>query len=396
MLRISRRLKYTQFSPIRKLAPYAEAAKNKGIKVYHLNIGQPDFGTPSEIKKVIRNFKGDLIYAPSEGIDQARAAWQKYYRDFGIDVDKEDIIVTTGGSEAIIFAMTAICDPGEEILVFEPFYPNYAGYASQAGIKLSPVTLSIKNGFHLPNTEKIIKKINKKTRGILVCNPSNPTGTCFTEKELQMIAKIAYKYNLFILADEVYREFVFDGKCYQSLMDFPKIRKQLILLDSASKRFNACGARVGVLVSSNKKIVQNILKLAQARLSVATLEQLAVIPLLLKSKKYIKKLVLEYQARRDVVFNALKKIPGVKCHKPEGAFYIIAKLPIENAEHFSKWLLTSFCDKQETVMLAPAKDFYISKNLGQDEVRIAYVLNQKDLKRAMEILKKAIKKYKVL
>jgi len=393
MLKISNRLQRAQFSPIRKLAPYAEVAKKKGIKIYHLNIGQPDFETPKEIKKVIRNFKGDLTYAPSEGLEKARTAWQKYYKDWGINVNKENIIITTGGSEAIIFAITAICDPGEEILVFEPFYTNYAGYASQSGIKLSPVTLSIKNGFHLPPTTKIIKKINKKTRGILICNPSNPTGTCFTKKELQIISRIARQYKLFILADEVYREFVFDEKSHQSLMNFPEIKNQLILLDSASKRFNVCGARCGVLVSKNKKIVQNVLKLAQARLSVATLEQLAVAPLLVNSKKYIKKLVKEYEARRDVVFNALKKIPGVVCQKPEGAFYIITKLPVKNAEHFSKWLLTSFHDKKETVMLAPARDFYISKNLGQDEVRIAYVLNQKKLKRAIEILGKAIKMY---
>jgi aspartate aminotransferase len=393
-LKISNRLQRAQFSPIRKLAPLASAAKKNGIKVYHLNIGQPDFETPKEIKEAIKNFKNNLTYAPSEGLEEARAAWQKYYKDWGIKINKEDIIITTGGSEAIIFAMTAICDPDEEILVFEPFYTNYAGYASQSGIKLTPVTLSIKNGFHLPDEEKIIKKINKKTRGILVCNPSNPTGTIFTKKELQTISKIAKKYKLFVLADEVYREFVFDGKRHQGLMEFPKIKNQVILLDSASKRFNMCGGRVGVLVSRNKKVVQSILKLAQARLSAATLEQLAVTPLLTNSKKYIKRLVKEYEARRNVVFDALKNIKGVACQKPEGAFYIIAKLPIKNTEHFSKWLLTSFQDKKETVILAPAKDFYASPNLGRDEVRIAYVLNQRDLARAIEILKKGIGKYK--
>jgi len=391
---ISKRTEKAQFSPIRKFVPFLEKVKKKGVEVFELHIGQPDLETPKEILKEIKNFKGKILsYTNSIGIEEVRLAWQKYYRDFGINFDISEIIVTTGGSEAILFAFATICNPGEEIIVFEPFYTNYNGYASVAGIKLVPLRTSAKTGFYLPERKEIEKKISKRTRGILICNPNNPTGTVYKKEELKMLAKIAKKYNLFILSDEVYREFVFDGEKHYSMANFPEIRNRVILLDSISKRFSACGARIGCLASKNKKVIEGATKFAQARLSVPMLEQLAVIPLLKNSKKYTRKIAREYKKRRDTVFAALQKIPGVFCLKPKGAFYIIVKLPIEDSDHFAKWLLTDFSFKGKTVMVAPASGFYATKSLGKDEVRIAFVLSSKKLKEAMEIFKKGLEKY---
>lgn len=394
ILDISKRAEEAQFSPIRKFVPFLGAAKKRGIEVFELHIGQPDLETPKEILKGIKNFKGKILsYTNSIGTPEIRAAWQKYYRDFGINFDTSEIIVTTGGSEAILFAFATICNPGEEIIVFEPFYTNYSGFASVAGIKLVPFRTLSKTGFHLPEKKEIEKKINKKTRGILICNPNNPTGTVYAKEELKMIAQIAKKHNLFILSDEVYREFVYDGEKHYSMMDFPEIQGQVILLDSVSKRFSACGARIGCLVSKNKKVIEGATKFAQARLSSPMIEQLAVVPLLKNSSKYTKKIVAEYKKRRDMVFEALQKIPGVFCQKPKGAFYITVKLPIKDSDNFAKWFLTKFSWKGKTVMVAPASGFYATKGLGKDEVRIAFVLSSKKLKEAMEIFKKGLEKY---
>jgi len=393
-LDISKRAKEAQFSPIRKFVPFLEEVKKKGIKVFELHIGQPDLETPKEILKEIKNFKGKILsYTNSIGIEKVRLAWQKYYRDFGINFDVSEIIVTTGGSEAILFAFATICNPGEEIIVFEPFYANYNGYASIAGVKLVPIRTLAKDGFHLPEKKEIEKKINKKTRGILICNPNNPTGAIYKKSELKTIAEIAKKHNLFILSDEVYREFVYDGQNHYSMMDFPEIRNQVILLDSISKRFSACGARIGCLASKNKKVIEGATKFAQARLSLPQVEQLAVIPLLKNSKKYTQKIAREYKRRRDIVFEALQKIPGVFCLKPKGAFYIMVKLPIGDSDKFAKWFLTDFSFQKKTVMVAPASGFYATKNLGKDEVRIAFVLSVPKLKEAMEIFKKGLEKY---
>jgi len=311
-----------------------------------------------------------------------------------INFDLSEIVVTTGGSEAIFFAFEAICDPGEEIIIFEPFFTGYNSYASITGVKLVPLKTYAKTGFHLPSEKEIEKKIGKKTRGILICNPSNPTGTVYKKEELKMIVKVAKKHNLFILSDEVYREFVYDGKKHYSIMSFPDIRNRVILLDSISKRFSACGARIGCLASKNKKVIQAATKFAQARLSSPMIEQLAVIPLLENSKKYTKKIVAEYKKRRDTVFEALQKIPGIVCRKPKGAFYITVKLPIKDSDYFTKWLLTKFSWKGKTVMVAPASGFYATKGLGKDEIRIAFVLSSLKLKEAMEVLKKGLEKYK--
>jgi len=393
-LNISKRTQEAQFSPIRKFVPFLEETKKRGIKVFELHIGQPDLETPKEILREIRNFKDKILpYTNSLGIPEVRLAWQKYYRDFNIDFDISEILITAGGSEAILFAFATICSPGEEIIVFEPFYTNYNGYASLAGIKLVPVKTLAENGFHLPERKEIENKIGKKTRGILICNPNNPTGTVYTKEELKMIAKIAKARNLFILSDETYREFVYDGEKHYSMMDFPEVRDRVILLDSVSKKFNACGTRIGCLASKNKKVIEGATKFAQARLSVAIVEQRAVNPLLKKSKKYTRKIAAEYRKRRDTVFSALKKIPDVFCSKPKGAFYITVKLPIKDSDDFAKWLLMKFSFEGKTVMVAPASCFYATRGLGQNEIRIAFVLSSAKLKEAMEVFKIGLEKY---
>lgn len=395
LLKISLRAEKAPLSPIRKFVPLLQKVRKRGIEVFGLHIGQPDLPTPPQILRKIKGFKEKvLVYTPSTGIPEIRMAWQKYYKDYGIDFDVAEIVVTIGGSEAILFAILAVCSPGEEILVFEPFYTNYNGYAAMAGVKLVPLTTFTKTGFHLPSKKSIEKKISKKTRAVLICNPNNPTGTVYSKKELKMIVDIAQKHKLFILSDEVYREFVYDGQKHYSIMDFPRAHSGAILLDSISKRFSACGARIGCLASKNKKVVEGVTKFAQARLSLPMIEQMAAISLLENSKKYTKKVAKEYKKRRDVAFAELQKIPGVKCLKPRGAFYVTAKLPVKNAEDFTKWLLGKFSYQGKTVMVAPAAGFYGTEGLGKDEIRIAFVLSSPKLKQAMKILKKGLEEYK--
>ncbi len=394
-LNIYKRAEETQFSPIRKFVPLLQKVKKRGIKVFELHIGQPDLPTPKEILRKIKSFKGKILaYAPSTGIPEVKDAWQKYYKSSGINFDVSEIIVTTGGSEAVLFAFATICNPGEEIIVFEPFYTNYNGYASVAGIKLVPLRTFAKTGFHLSDKKEVEKKIGKKTRAILICNPNNPTGTVYKKEELEMIADLVKKHNLFILSDEVYREFVYDNEKHYSMMSFPDVQDKVILLDSISKRFSACGARIGCLASKNKKVIAGATKFAQARLSSPMIEQLAVVPLLKNSQKYTKKIIAEYKKRRDIVFEALQKIPGVLCQKPKGAFYITVKLPIEDSDHFAEWLLTKFSWKGKTVMVAPAAGFYATGGLGKDEIRIAFVLSSPKLREAMEVFKRGLKKYR--
>jgi len=394
-LQISQRAKTTQASPLRKLVPLADAAKERGTKVYHLNIGQPDLDTPSEITEAIRNYDEKVVaYAPSTGILECNQAWEKYYQDCGLNFQAEDIIVTTGGSEAIVFAMSIVANPGEEIIAFEPFYTNYNGFASLTGCQIVPIKAKVEDGFHLPTKEIIEAKITAKTKGIIICNPNNPTGTVYTKEELQRLVDIAREHNLFILSDETYREFVFDSDQRAiSMMDFPEIEQNVIVQDSISKRFSSCGTRIGCLASKNKKVIECALKFGQARLSVATIEQLAAIPALENSQKIIKPIISEYKKRRDTVYEYLQKIKGVTCLKPEGAFYAFPRLPINNSENFAKWLLEKYANNQETVMIAPAPGFYATPGLGQDEIRIAYVLKVKDLEKAMELLEDAITKY---
>jgi len=394
-LKTSSRAINASLSPIRKFEPLLQKAKNKGLDVFELHIGQPDLATPSKILEKITNFKEKTVrYTPSNGMPELQSAWQKYYKGHGINLDVSEIIATIGGSEAIFFAFAAICDPNDEIIIFEPFYTNYNGYAAMAGIKLAPVRTFVQTGFHLPNKKTIESKINKKTKAILICNPNNPTGTIYAKKELEMIVELAEKHNLFILADEVYREFIYNNEKHYSVMDFPRARQRVIMLDSVSKRFSACGLRIGCLASKNKDVIMGVTKFAQARLSLPVVEQIAAIPLLLNSKAYTNKIVKEYKKRRDAVFQGIQQIPGVQCLKSKGAFYTVVKLPIKDSEDFTRWLLTKFSYNNETVMLAPAAGFYASKGLGRDEARIAFVLSAPKLKQAMKILKIALEKYK--
>lgn len=392
---ISSRASNTPSSAIRKLYCFAERTKKRGIHVHHLNIGQPDLKTPPDFFREVKKYtKGTIEYAPSPGYHEVIDAWRCYYESCGIKLANEDIVVTTGGSEAILFAMLAITDPGDEIIAFEPLYTNYITYAQMAGITINPVLLRAEEDFMLTDATRITKRITKKTKAIIVCNPSNPTGTIFSKRELYEIVDIAKKHNLFIIADEPYRELIFNNIRHVSLMEFPKIKDRVILVDSVSKRFSICGARIGCIASRNKDVIKSAVKFAQGRLSAPTLEQLAVVPLLKNPKKYTQSLQTEYKLRRNVVVEALNKMPGVYCPRPQGAFYALTTLPVKDAEHFATWLLEKFSYKGETVMFAPGNGFYATKGLGKREIRIAFVLSRPKLIRAMEILRRGLLAYR--
>jgi len=393
MLKVSKRTQNLMVSPIRKFLPLVVQTEKTGIKVFKINVGDPDIVPPPQFLQTIKKFKQkNLHYAPSPGIAEHVSAWIKYYASFGIKIKPENLVPTVGGAEGIILALMAVANPGDEIIVFEPLYTSYKGFATMSDVKLVPVTLKVENNFALPTEKEIENKITKKTKAIVVINPNNPTGTALTEKEIKLVIKIAKKHNLFIVSDETYREIVFTGKP-TSLLKYLSARKNLILVDSASKRFSMPGARIGCIVSYNPEVMWSILKLAMIRLSVPTLEQYGLVPILENSKPYTNKLQQEYKKRRDVVFNALNKMPGVKCQKPQGAFYIIAKLPVPNAEDFIKFLLTDFSYQGKTVLLTPAAEFYVTKGIGKNEIRIAYVLNTAELKQAMVVLQKALEQY---
>lgn len=395
MPQLSNRIMSMQASPIRKLAPLADEAKKKGKKVYHLNIGQPDIHTPELFYEAIKKFSEPVLkYAGSQGIPELIDSFIKYYENWDINFEKDEILVTNGGSEGISFALMAIADQGENVLIPEPFYTNYNGFSQVAGVKVNPFLTTAENGFHLPLEAEIVKCIDNKTRGILVSNPGNPTGVVYTKEEVNLLAKIAREHDLFIIADEVYREFVYDGLEYTSFMHVKGIEDRIILIDSISKRYSACGSRIGLIASKNKVLIANILKLCQSRLCAPTIEQLGAASLVDTPPEYFEETKKEYQARRDVVSRALNEMQGVICKKPTGAFYVIAKLPIPNAEDFVKWLLTDYSINNETVMLAPAEGFYATPGRGRDEVRISYCLNCNDLKNAMNILKKGLNEYK--
>lgn len=393
-MKISKRALSAPYSPIRYLHPFAVQAEKRGIKIYRLNIGQPDFEAPTSVLNEIKNSKiKKIAYTPSQGTPEAINAWQKYLKGVGLNYKSNEIVVTTGGSEAIFFAMAAVADPGEEILVFEPMYCNYLSFAAINSIKLVSITLKIADGFHLPKPKEIERKITKKTKAIILNNPNNPTGAVYTKKELFELAQLVRKYHLFVINDEVYREFVFDENKFYSINNFKNIEQQIILVDSVSKRFNLCGARIGCLSTKNKEIYQSILKFCQGRLSPPFLEQVATRSILKNSKKYTDWLINEYNQRRKTAEVALKKIPKIKFTMPEGAFYCIVQLPVKNAEHFSRWLLEKFSDKKETVMVAPASGFYQTKNMGLQEVRIAFVYEPAKLQRAIELIGIALNKY---
>jgi aspartate aminotransferase len=381
-------------SPIRKLVPYAEAAKKKGRKVYHLNIGQPDIETPQVAIDAIKNIDLNVIeYSHSAGIESYRKGLADYYNNLNLNVSFEDILVTTGGSEALLFAFNSCLNAGDEVIIPEPFYANYNGFAQTAGVNIIPVTSSIDDGFALPPISEFEKLITSKTKAILICNPGNPTGYLYSKEELDTLRDIVKKHNLYLISDEVYREFCYDGKTHYSVFNLDGIDENLIVIDSVSKRYSMCGARIGAFVSKNKKLVAVALKYAQARLSPPTLGQIAGEAALATPQNYFDKVIEEYVSRRDILINGLNKIDGVKCPTPGGAFYAVVELPVENAEKFCQWLLEEFEYNNQTIMIAPAAGFYATKGLGNKEVRIAYVLKKEALENALVCLDEALKAY---
>jgi len=393
-MNFSERIINMQESPVRKLVPIATKVKKTGKKVYHLNIGQPDIETPKVFMEAINEYDSKIIkYSFSQGEPDLINAIRDYFKRDGIIFDEDEILITNGGSEALTFTTIAICDPGDEILVPEPFYTNYNGFTGAVNVNIVPITTKAEDGFHLPSKEDIVKLITPKTKAILFSNPGNPTGTIMRRDELELIAEIALENNLYVISDEVYRGFAFDGLDGISMGSIEGVSDKVIIVESVSKRYSACGARIGSIASKNKDLMKNILKLCQARLCVATLEQIGSAALYTLPDSYTNKVRNEYQDRRDIVYKTLKDIPGVVCEKPTGAFYVVVKLPVENAEEFVIWMLEDFDLDGETIMMAPAEGFYATKGLGKDEVRIAYVLNTKDMERAMLILKKGLEKY---
>jgi len=381
-------------SPIRKLVPYAEEAKRKGRKVYHLNIGQPDIPTPSIALNAIRNLNIKIIeYSHSAGNESYRRKLAGYYNSLGIEIDYTNILITTGGSEAVLFSLMTCVNQGEEIITPEPFYANYNGFAMAAGIKIVPVTSYIKNDFALPPIREIEKKITHGTKGVIICNPNNPTGYLYSKEELLILRDIVKKHDLFLFSDEVYREFCYDGAEHFSVMKLEGIDQNVVMLDSVSKRYSECGVRIGAIVTRNKEVLAAALKFAQARLSPPGLGQIVAEASLETPPEYFSEVNREYTERRNYLVEALNKIPGVYCPKPKGAFYTVVKLPVDDADRFAQWLLAEFEYKNQTVMVAPASGFYSTPGLGRNEVRIAYVLKIDDLKNAIKVLEEALKVY---
>ncbi|MBV2196487.1 MAG: pyridoxal phosphate-dependent aminotransferase [Flavobacterium sp.] len=381
-------------SPIRKLVPYAEIAKKKGHKVYHLNIGQPDIKTPEVALQAVKNADICVLeYSHSAGFESYRNKLSQYYQNQGLPLESQDIIITTGGSEALLFAMGSTMDTGDEIIIPEPFYANYNGFSTASGVKVVPVISGIETGFALPPIEAFEKLITPKTKAILICNPGNPTGYLYSQEEILKLAEIVKKHDLFLIADEVYREFTYDGDKHFSVMNVPGLEDHAIMIDSVSKRYSMCGARIGCIVSKNKEVMATAMKFAQARLSPPTFAQIASEAALETPQSYFDDVISEYKDRRDTLIEELNKIEGVVVAKPKGAFYCIAKLPIDNADAFAQWLLESYDLNGETVMVAPAAGFYSTPNVGLDEVRIAYVLKKEDLIKSVQILKTAIAAY---
>ncbi|MCK5785368.1 MAG: pyridoxal phosphate-dependent aminotransferase [Candidatus Sabulitectum sp.] len=396
MTTISKRCSEMQASPIRKLVPYANAAKARGTGVYHLNIGQPDIPTPPGYWSALKDSLPDVLaYGPSQGLLVLREAIATYYSRAGISIDTDEIIITTGGSEAVFFAFMATCDHGDEVICFEPFYTNYNGFASMAGIKLVPVTCTCENGFHLPEKAEIELKITERTRAILICSPNNPTGAVLSAEELGTLSEIISKHDLYLLSDEVYRDFVFDGGSHVSTLELPGIEDRVIVMDSISKRFSSCGARLGNMISRNKDIMSAALKLGQARLCPPTLAQYGAAWIYHHLRDdYYADIMATYQSRRDLLIEEFSGMEGIFFLKPEGAFYATMRLPVKDAERFASWMLTDFEFEGETTMVAPAAGFYATPGLGLDQIRIAYVLSEDKMRKALKILKEGLKVYR--
>jgi len=391
---LSNRAQKMQASPIRKLIPYADQAKKRGIKVYHLNIGQPDIETPPVFFEYIKKYSNKIIsYTNSAGLYELREKFAEYYSKYGAELSAEEIMITVGGSEAVTFAIAVVADPGDEIIVVEPFYANYNGFASLLNVNLVPVVSKAEKGYALPENKEFELKITPRTKGILFSNPSNPTGAVYSKQDILRILELARKYDLYVIVDEVYREFVFDGLKPFSVMEFKDHWDRIIMADSLSKRFSLCGGRIGTFVTKNKEILDMVMKMAQSRLSPPMISQIGSIGLLTLDERYFKEISEEYRKRRDVVFEEISKIEGVVCKKPKGAFYMSVKLPIDNSEKFVKWMLTDFNVNNSTTMVAPLTGFYATEGAGNDEIRIAYVLETDSLKRACNILRLGVQEY---
>ncbi|GAA0757338.1 pyridoxal phosphate-dependent aminotransferase [Psychroflexus lacisalsi] len=381
-------------SPIRKLAPFADKAVEEGKKIYFLNIGQPDIATPQVALDAVKNNDLDILsYSPSSGFESYKKKLAKYYVNNGIDIDAEDLIVTTGGSEALLFTMGSITDPGDEVIIPEPFYANYNGFAVASGVTVKPVESHFENNFALPPISEFEEQITERTKAIIICNPGNPTGYLYTKEEIQKLADLALKHDLFLVADEVYREFVYDGVEHHSIMGLPELKEHAIMVDSVSKRYSMCGARIGCMVSRNKELMATALKFAQARLSPPTFAQIASEAALDTTKDYFLEVNKEYTDRRNTLIEALEAIDGVNVAKPKGAFYCVVELPVEDTEDFAKWMLSEFDVNGETVMVAPAAGFYSTPGTGLNQIRIAYVLEKQNLLKAVSILKMALQAY---
>lgn len=394
MLEFSRKAQQMPSSAIRKLVPFADAAKKKGIKVYHLNIGQPDIESPPEAIEAIRRYSHKLVeYPKSQGHSSFLAGLVKYYQSIGITLKPENFNVTNGGSEALQIAISIVCNPEDEIIIFEPFYTNYNTFALENDAKLHPITTNIENEFELPPMSEVEKHITEKTKAILICNPSNPTGKLYSKESLLELGKIIKKHNLFLIADEVYREFCYSEEPHFSCLNIPEIEQNTIIIDSVSKRYSLCGVRIGYLVSRNIDFMKLVLKYAQARLCSPALGQVCAEGALKASPEYFNKVKTEYKKRRDVLVEGLKKIPGVICPTPLGAFYAAVQLPVDDADKFAKWLLEEFNYEKKTVMIAPMEGFYATKGLGKNQARLAYVLNVKDIQQALIVFKKALESY---
>ncbi len=392
-LSLSQRASIMPASPIRKLVPLGDQAKSRGTRVYHLNIGQPDIPTPPEFQQAVSAYREKVIaYSNSKGIDLFIQSLARYYQRWDMDVQPSDIVITTGGSEAITFAMTAVAGPGDEILVFEPFYTNYNGFAIMSGISLVPIATLPEDGFHLPSEDVIASYITERTRAIIICNPNNPTGTVLGADELDMIRRLALRFNLYVLSDEVYREFIYEGST-RSILQMEGLEDRAIMMDSLSKRYSLCGGRMGCIVSKNPALNDIFLRFGQARLCTATLEQIGSAALVDAGDAYFEPMVHEYRQRRDATFEELEKISGVVCRKPTGAFYIMAKFPIADVEDFAAWMLTDFSVEGETTMVAPGPGFYATPGRGRNEARLAYVLEANHCRRAVQILALGIEEY---
>lgn len=393
-MKISQRAQNMPSSPIRKLAKYADAAKRQGIHVYHLNIGQPDIQTPVNGLDVMKSIDRSILeYTPSQGIPSLRTKMVSYYAEYGIDLSPDEIIITTGGSEAVLFAFMACLDPGDEIIVTDPSYANYMAFAISCGAVVKSVKTSIDDGFRLPPVEKFEEQITEKTKAILICNPNNPTGYLYTKQEMRQIRDLVKKYNLYLLSDEVYREFIYTKAPYISAFHLEGIEDNVILIDSVSKRYSECGIRIGALITKNKAVRNAVMKFCQARLCPPLVGQLIAEASLSTPQEYLAEVYDEYLSRRNFLIDGLNKIPGVYSPTPMGAFYTVARLPVDDAEKFTKWCLTDFSYEGQTIMMAPAAGFYSDPEEGRNEVRIAYVLNKEDLGKALTVLAKALEAY---